>query len=369
MNLNATYENKKTEVIFGTSYSNYSGDHFGEIIWAEYASNSQIRDHYYDSDAEKNDLNIFAKLTHKLNEKWIIFTDIQGRFVDYETSGLTSDRYELNIDKNYNFFNPKAGITFKANNFNSFYLSYARANREPNRDDFKNGVNSAEKLNDFELGWRYKNTNVKINTNIYYMLYKDQLVLTGALDDVGSPIRATSGKSYRLGLEIDALLTVSNQLILQPNIALSSNKNQDFVSSWDGELQNLGKTNIAFSPEIIIGNALTYMPFKNSQISLLSKYVGEQYMSNIDTKSSKLDSYFVNDLSVSYEIKPQKIVKSIVLSALVNNIFNEKYISNGYYYTYDDTWSDPNKVTTLDGAGYYPQATRNFLVGATIKFK
>lgn len=368
VNLNATYTNSKTELIFGTSYSRYTGDHFGEIIWAEYASNSQIRDHYYDSDAKKNDVNIFAKLTHNLDDKWTLFTDLQGRFVNYETDGLTSDRIPLEIDKDYSFFNPKAGITFKANNNNSFYMSYARANREPNRDDFKNGIDASEKLNDFELGWRFKNDNIKVNTNIYYMLYKDQLVLTGALDDVGSPIRATSGKSYRLGLEIDALINVSNKFIIQPNIALSSNKNEDFVSSWDGELKDLGKTNIAFSPEVVIGNSLTYLPIKNMQITLLTKYVGEQYMSNVDTENSKLDSYFVNDLNISYEIKPKKILKSIILSALVNNIFDTKYISNGYYYTYDDTWSDPNKITTLDGAGYYPQAATNFLVGATLKF-
>ena len=368
VNANATYKNEAVEFIFGTSYSHYKGKHFGEIIWAEFASNSEIRDHYYDANTKKNDANIFGKLTYNLNDSWMLFTDLQGRFVKFDTNGLTSDRTPINVDENYSFFNPKAGLTFEANTSNSFYLSYAKANREPNRNDFENGIFTSEKLNDFELGWRFKNEAVKINSNVYYMFYKDQLVLTGAIDDTGSPIRATSGKSYRLGLEIDAQIKLTDKFYLQPNIAISSNKNVDFLSTWNGELVDLGNTAIAFSPNLIIGNASVFQPSTKMQFSLLSKFVGEQYMGNIDNANSKLDSYFVNDFNISYEIDPKKIVKSIVFNALVNNIFNTKYISNGYYYTYDDTWSVPNQTTTLDGAGYYPQATRNFLVGATLKF-
>jgi iron complex outermembrane receptor protein len=368
LNANATYKNSDLEFIFGTSLSNYKGNHFGEIIWAEFASNSEIRDHYYNSESKKNDANIFGKLTYNLNDSWTLFTDLQARFVNFETSGLTSDRYPINVDESYSFFNPKAGLTYKLSNNNSFYLSYAKANKEPNRNDFENGVNTSEKLNDFELGWRLNHQNVKINTNIYYMLYKDQLVLTGAIDDTGAPLRATSGKSYRLGLEIDASIKLSEKLMLQPNIAISSNKNVDFVTSWNGELVDLGDTDISFSPNLIAANAIIYQPSKRFQISLLSKFVGEQLMGNIDNSNSKLDSYFVNDFNASYEIKPNKIVKSIVLSALINNIFNAEYISNGYYYTYDDTWSVAGQTTTLDGTGYYPQATRNFLIGATLKF-
>lgn len=368
VNANATYINNELEFIFGTSYSDYKGDHFGEIIWAEFASNSEIRDRYYESNTKKNDANIFGKLTYKLNDNWTIFTDIQTRFVTIKTNGLTSDRAPINVDKKYTFFNPKAGLTFKINNQNSLYLSYAKANKEPNRNDFENGVLTSEKLNDFELGWRLNTTNFKMNTNVYYMLYKDQLVLTGAIDDTGAPIRATSGKSYRLGLEIDAQIKIVDKFSLQPNIAISSNKNVDFVTTWNGELTDLGNTDIAFSPNLIIGNALVYQPIKNMQVAFLSKYVGKQFMGNIDNKNSKLNSYFVNDLNVSFEILPTSIFKSITLSALVNNLFNTKYISNGYYYTYEDDWSVAGEITTLDGAGYYPQATRNFLVGATLKF-
>jgi len=303
-----------------------------------------------------------------LNDSWTLFADLQGRFVKFDTKGLTSERTPINIDENYSFFNPKAGLTFEANANSSFYLSYAKANREPNRTDFESGIYTSEKLNDFELGWRFKNETVMVNSNVYYMFYKDQLVLTGAIDDTGSPIRATSGKSYRLGLEIDAQIKLTEKFYVQPNIAISSNKNVDFLTTWNGELVDLGNTDIAFSPNLIAANAFVFQPNNKMQFSLLSKYVGEQYMGNIDNANSKLDNYFVNDLNFSYEINPKKIVKSIVLSALVNNIFNVEYISNGYYYTYDDNWSVPNQTTTLDGAGYYPQATRNILVGATLKF-
>ncbi len=270
--------------------------------------------------------------------------------------------------KNIHFFNPKAGLTWKTNDNNSYYLSYARANKEPNRNDFENGVTTSEKLNDFELGWRFNNGSFKVNSNIYYMLYKDQLVLTGAIDDTGAPLRATSGKSYRLGLEVDAFITLSDKLVLQPNIAISTNKNVDFITSWNGTLVDLGNTDISFSPNLIVGNAFVYQSGNGVQLSLLSKYVGEQFMGNIDNANSKLDSYFIHDLNLSYEIKPKSIIKSIVFNTLINNIFNTRYISNGYYYTYDDTWSVPGQTTTLDGAGYYPQATRNFLIGATLKF-
>jgi iron complex outermembrane receptor protein len=248
------------------------------------------------------------------------------------------------------------------------YFSYARANREPNRTDYENGDPKPETLNDFELGWRINKEKLNISSNLYYMRYKDQLVLTGELDDVGAPIRANVGDSYRLGLEIDANIFISRRFTIQPNLSLSTNKNLEINVSWDGELVNLGETNIAYSPNIVFGSSFNYLPIKNLQISLLSKYVGEQYMANLDNENSKLESYFVNDINVNYQIKFKKVLKSIVLNALINNIFNVEYVSNGYYYTYDDTWSVPGETITLDGASYYPQATRNFLIGATLLF-
>ncbi len=367
-NANANYTKDKFDVIFGSSYSHYDGDHFGEVIWAQYTGGSQIRDQYYSGNSKKNDFNIFAKATYNLNENWSFFGDLQERFVIYETSGLTSDRVPIDVDEKYSFFNPKFGLTYTIDSQHHLYTSYARANKEPNRNDFENGVSKPEVLNDFELGWRFNTGKIKISTNAYYMYYKDQLVLTGKIDDVGNPIRRTSGESYRFGLEIDANILISNQWSIIPNIALSSNKNKDFKASIDGDLVALGDTNISYSPNIIVGNIISYQPMHNFQINFLSKFVGAQYMGNIDSDASILDSYFVNDLNVSYEINDIPIFRSIVFNGLINNIFNKKYVSNGYFYTYDDTWTSPGETITIEGSGYYPQAEINFLLGFTLRF-
>mgnify|MGYP000675201696 CR=1 FL=1 len=373
-NFNTNYKTEKLNFITGISYSNYSGDHFGEVIWGEkLAANTSIRDRYYFSDAKKTDFSMFAKATFSINEKLSGYADIQGRFVSYQTKGNTSKIVPIDVDANFNFFNPKVGLTYKINEDNNLYTSFAVANREPNRNDFEGGVTTHETLIDLEFGWRLKKENIKLNTNIYYMNYKNQLVLTGALDDVGQPVRATSGNSYRFGLEIDADITLSDKFSIKPNAAFSSNKNKNFFITRNGikEPESLGNTDLSFSPNVIVGNMFIYQPLEKLQISFLSKYVGKQFMSNFSSTISNndvLDNYFTSDLNVVYEIKPTKIFKSIVFSALVNNIFNKEYVDRGYYYTYDDTWSVANQTTTVDGAGYYPQATRNFLAGVTLKF-
>ncbi|GAA4804231.1 TonB-dependent receptor [Litoribaculum gwangyangense] len=370
LNANVTYKKNMLEIISGLSISSYTGDHFGEVIWgSNLAPNTQIRDRYYNGDATKNDFSIFTKATFKLAKKITGFVDLQGRFVSYKTNGLDSDRNVFNTDADFDFFNPKLGFTYKPSLNNNFYASYAIANREPNRDDFQAGVTENETLNDIELGWRHNTEKVALSTNVYYMFYQNQLVLTGELDDVGSPLRATSGKSYRLGLEVDANIKFSSVFNLSTNVALSRNKNKDFTTSVDGVLVNLGNTNISFSPELVIGNALNFYPVERLQLSLLSKYVGEQYMGNTDNADSILESYFVSDFNINYEIKPKALFKSIVLSGLVNNIFNKEYVSNGYFGSFDfDDASSPTGTTTGYFAGYYPQATTNFLLGATLKF-
>jgi len=372
LNFNANYKDEKLNIISGVSYSNYTGDHFGEVIWgSNLSSGTSIQDRYYFSDAKKTDMSIFSKATYEINEKVTAYIDLQGRFVNYQTQGLTSERKPLDVDAQFNFFNPKAGFIYKIAAQNNVYLSYARANREANRNDFENGVSSPEILDDIELGWRYKNDRIQLNTNIYYMNYKNQLVLTGAIDDVGAPIRATSGKSFRLGLEIDADIKLNDLFSIKSNAAFSTNKNEDFTAPIDGSLLYLGNTPLSFSPNVIVGNMVMYQPSNNLQISFLSKYVGEQFMSNLNSSVSKLDvldSYFTSDLNFVYEIPTKKVFDAIIISGLINNIFNTEYVDRGYYYTYDDTWSSSDSVTTIDGAGYYPQATRNFLVGFTLKF-
>jgi len=365
---NLNYTNDQWEVSSGAFYSYYGGDHFGEVIWAQFTGNSDFGDRYYSGNGDKNEFTVFSKATHRINDQWSVFGDLQGRFVSYRTSGITSDKVPLEVGETYSFFNPKAGASFTISDKNQFYFSYGRASREPNRNDFEQGVFTPEKLDDYELGWRFNSEGIKVNSNFYYMDYQDQLVLTGALDDVGAPIRATSGNSYRLGLEIDAIVPVFKELVLRPNISFSKNKNKDFVTSRDGSLVNMGDTNISFSPSVVAGNMITYNPSESVQIALLSKYVGEQYMGNIDSEVSKLDAYFTNDLNISYTLENVLFMKEIVLSGLVNNLFNVEYVSNGYFFTYDDDFSNPPLITTIEGAGFYPQATLNFLVGATIKF-
>ena len=368
-NVNANYKDDNLNLIFGGSFSHYDGDHFGEIIWAEFASQSEIRDRYYDGNSLKNDLSFFAKANYRLNEKISLYGDLQTRNVSYKTYGNTSDLVDFEIDKTFSFFNPKAGITYDVNTDNSLYFSYARANREANRTDFENNSNiKPEQLNDFELGWRHNKNNFTFNANVYYMQYNQQLVLSGQLDDVGNPIRTNSGKSYRLGLELEAIIPVTPKLTLQPNATLSTNKNNETVISFDGVAQNLGETDISFSPSLVAANAIVFQPIKNLQMSWLSKFVGEQYMGNTEADRSKLDSFFTNDFNINYTLKTASIFDSIVFSGLVNNIFNVKYVSNGYYYTYDDDWSNPGSITTIEGAGFYPQATTNFLVGVTMNF-
>lgn len=367
-NANVNYKNEKIDFTGGAFYSYYSGDHFGEVIWARYASNSEIRDRYYEGNGEKSEFTVFSKATFRFNEKWSFFGDLQGRFLNYKTSGITSDLEPLNVNENYSFFNPKAGLTYKLNLSNQFYFSYGKAHREPSRNDYEQGIVTPEKLDDFEFGWRFASEKTKVSTNIFYMNYKDQLVLSGELNDVGAGLRTSSGKSYRLGLEVDAEIQLLKNLRTLPNIALSTNKNVDFFFPIDGELVNLGNTNISFSPSIVAGNMLEYSPTKKLQLGFLSKFVGEQYMGNIDSEASKLESYFIHDLNIVYTLDTLPWIKEVVFSALVSNIFNVKYISNGYFYTYDDDFSNPGTVTTVEGAGYYPQATINFLVGATVKF-
>ncbi|QED38257.1 TonB-dependent receptor [Antarcticibacterium arcticum] len=368
VNANVTYKNKELEVTSGAFYSHYTGDHFGEVIWARYASDSEIRDRYYFSDASKDEFTVFSKATYRFNDKWQVFGDLQGRFINYKTGGITSDIVPIDVDQNFSFFNPKAGISYQINPSNQLFAYYGKAHREPTRNDFEEGVNTPEKLNDYELGWRFSSEKIKLNTNIFYMDYEDQLVLSGELNDVGAPLRTTSGSSYRVGLEIDAEVLFGENLSIRPNLGLSSNKNRDFVATINGELVNLGSTNISFSPDVVISNMLLYQPVRNLQLGLLSKYVGEQYMGNIDSRASLLESYFVNDLNVFYELNNVPVFRSIVLTALVNNIFDVKYESNGYFFTYEDDFSQPGTVTTIEGAGYYPQAGINFLAGLTLKF-
>lgn len=363
------YENTNWDVTLGGGWNKYEGDHFGEVIYTRFARNNDPYEPYYFNQAEKTDFNLYAKANFAITEKLAGYGDLQIRTVNYKTSGVQDDQSQFNNEDNFSFFNPKAGLTYQLSLADQFYLSYARANREPSRNDYENGDPQPEELNDFELGWRHSSSNFQINSNLYFMDYQNQLVLTGGIDDEGAFVRENSGNSYRLGLEVDATVRISDKVTVRPNIAVSRNENVDFVSTFNGELVDYGNTEISFSPEIVAGNIINYMPVDGLELKLLSKYVGDQYMSNIEAENSELDSYFVNDFNVQYSWENPWIFREIVLTGLVNNIFGEEYVSNGYYYTFNVPNDDnPSGVQTLDGAGYYPQATTNFLLGLTLKF-
>ncbi|MEC8396970.1 MAG: TonB-dependent receptor, partial [Bacteroidota bacterium] len=251
---------------------------------------------------------------------------------------------------------------------NKFYISFARAHREPSRADFENGNPKPEELNDYELGWRFNREKASLLVNFYAMDYTNQLALTGALDDVGTPIRENVGKSSRLGIELEGTFALGNRWTWQPNVSFSRNRNQDFYFQRNGVLTALGDTHLSFSPAVVAGNIIAFQPSSNWKIALLTKYVGEQYMGNIDSETSKLEAYSMSDLNINYRILPKSLFKEINISMLLNNPLGTKYVSNGYFYTFDDDYSIPGIITTIEGAGYYPQAQFNFLAGISLRF-
>ncbi|MDG1191493.1 MAG: TonB-dependent receptor [Flavobacteriaceae bacterium] len=366
--LGLNYNTEGTSLNFGGLYSYYVGDHFGDLIWGQNLGEVLPNHRFYENQGIKKEGSFFAKATQTLSEGFTGFIDLQLRSIGYQVSGQIAGPASFSVDDNFVFFNPKAGLTYDVASGQKLYFSYAKAQREPNRTDYENGNPKPEKLDDFELGWRINTPKLQAQTNVYWMEYKDQLVLTGAIDAVGSPIRQNVGKSRRIGIELEFKINLNSNWLWQPNIALSSNQNLDFYFKRDGVLENLGKTQLAYSPNLVGGNAIMYVPSTRFQIGLLSKYVGKQYMGNIDSENSTLSAYFVNDLSAVYTWQPNKWIQEIQWSLLVNNIFNAQYESNGYFYTFDDTWSALGQVTTVEGAGYYPQAGINFLTGVMLRF-
>jgi iron complex outermembrane receptor protein len=366
--LGLNYNTEDTSLNFGGLYSYYVGDHFGDLIWGQNLGEVLPNHRFYENQGIKKEGSFFAKATQTLSEGFTGFIDLQLRSIGYQVSGQIAGPASFSVDDNFVFFNPKAGLTYEVASGQKLYFSYAKAQREPNRTDYENGNPKPEKLDDFELGWRINTPKLQAQTNVYWMEYKDQLVLTGAIDAVGSPIRQNVGKSRRIGIELEFKINLNSNWLWQPNIALSSNQNLDFYFKRDGVLENLGKTQLAYSPNLVGGNAIMYVPSTRFQIGLLSKYVGKQYMGNIDSENSTLSAYFVNDLSAVYTWQPNKWIQEIQWSLLVNNIFNAQYESNGYFYTFDDTWSAPGQVTTVEGAGYFPQAGINLLTGVMLRF-
>ena len=368
INYTLNYLKNNNNIIFGSTYSEYDGDHFGETIWSQNSGNIEFTDLFYNGNGLKKDFSNFIKSIYQISNDISIYADLQLRNIDYQTFGSTSNIDQLVVDKKYSFFNPKAGLNYDINQKNKIYFSLSKAHREPTRSDFENNINiQPEELIDYELGWKYNAEKFFFNSNLYYMGYKNQLVLTGALDDVGSPIRENSGKSYRTGIELESVYKATNKLNISANISFSENKNVDYKTNYNGVITDWGDTDISFSPNVISSAGIQFSASQDLTFTLLNKFVGNQYMSNTESNISRLSSYSTTDLNILYTIKNSAYFSEIIVTAMINNIFNKEYVSNGYYYTYDDTWSDPNLITTIEGTGYYPQAKRNFLLGLTFK--
>ena len=357
---------------FGGGYNKYLGDHFGEVIWAEFASNGDIRERWYDNTGIKTDFNIYGKGFYQFNEKFNAYVDVQYRNVSLAIDGTTDIRLAVNTDDTYNFFNPKLGFNLAIDKTNSAYASFAVGNKEPSRQDivdatFANSKPSPENLQDFELGFRHLARSTQFEANAYFMNYNDQLVLTGAINNVGEGIRVNVEESYRTGLELQIAQQFGSKFLLSLNATFSSNKIKNFtetIPSFDGEtpneVNNYEDTDIAFSPNIIAGGSLRFTPTDGLELALLPKYVGHQFLDNTSNNNRSLDAFFVNDLRINYSLKP-KGFKNMTLSLLLNNLFNTEYESNGYTYSYLYF----GKITENF---VYPQAGTNFLAALKVRF-
>ncbi len=360
------HRGKKTQTTFGGAITSYSGDHFGELIWASNGMPSPTH-RWYDNDAVKNDFNIYLKEQVQLNPAWDIFGDLQFRNVTYRISGFR-DNPSLSVDNNFNFFNPKLGISYHHKNWKG-YFSYGHAGKEPNRDDFEAGAQrqpKAEKLHDFEAGIEQSGSTCSWSATLYYMHYSNQLVLTGLINDVGAYTRTNIPKSYRTGIELQATAKFSSWMNATANMAFSRNKVLDFteyIDDYDNggqKINQFGKTDIAFSPNIVGGSSLNFIPAANTEISILSKHVGKQYLDNTQNENRMLDEFSVHDLRLMHTLK-FRWLKEISLIGQVNNLLNKKYEPNGYTYSY--IWGGE----TVTENYYFPMAGRNFMIAVNVK--
>ena len=372
--------NKKTEDFnanIGGSLNKYNGLHYGEYLWYDQINSTvnqyDFKEKFYDDFGDKGEFNIYAKIDYYITDKLTLYGDLQFRNIKYDAgisanstlTGYIEDGFE-NLDKSFNFFNPKFGLFYNLNDNNNLFFSFARAHREPTRTDYANGNPNEEKLDDFELGWKLNSNNLALSLNAFYMIYEDQLVLTGQRDINGYEIRRNIGESYRVGIEFDSSIKLNNKLNIETNFSLSENKNKDFYSTFDGNLKNFGNTDLAYSPNLILNNILNFNPNKKVLISLRSKYVSEQFFAQTNSPISKLESFFINDINFVHDIDLPNISDDIKFKVLVNNLFDYKYSAYGGYYSYDIQEDD--QIKTYEGTYYYPQSGINILVGLDVKF-
>lgn len=352
---NVQYQGEKSNWTLGGAFHHYGkARHFGEIIWSQYAGSIPPDYTYYDGHSDKGDGNLFLKWNYRINDRLNSFVDVQYRYVNYTTVGVRDDQSSYSVDDQFNFFNPKAGLSYRLSEKNVLYTSFAVANREPNRTDYLENTTrpKPERLHNLELGLRRNTKLYAFEVNYYLMNYTDQLVQTGAIDATGNPIRENVGSSYRTGLEFSGGIRLSDRWNWNANVTWSINQNNNYLLFENG-LPVTRNTTIILSPGIIGGSQLSWKPIATAEIVWLSKYVGSQYLDNEQNDNVKLSDYWVNDLRMSYTWSPGG-VKSIVWSLLLNNVLDTKYSSNGYGY---------------GGTPYFfPQAGRNYMAMMTVRF-
>ncbi|MBL0056455.1 MAG: TonB-dependent receptor plug domain-containing protein [Chitinophagaceae bacterium] len=362
------YQHPKTQLVFGGGYNGYDAIHYGEVTWAAVAPAVPAHYHWYDLTAYKNDLSVYGKWTQQITPAIQAFADLQFRNVRYRINGFRNNP-TLRLNNHYAFFNPKLGVTVTHNGWQA-YLSWAMANKEPNRDDFEAGTGQqpgAETLHDLEWGLERNGKTFSAGINFYYMRYRDQLILTGKINDVGAYTRTNIPNSYRAGIELQGQLNITSWFNFSGNMTFSENKIRNFTEYLD-DYDNGGqqsvfyqKTTISFSPSLIGGASLNFIPVKNALISLIGKYVGCQFLDNTGNKARSLDPFYVQDLRLSYGISGKRIKKAELIGQL-NNIFNRKYEPNGYSFSYIYGGS-----TTTENF-YYPMAGFNVMVGLNVGF-
>ncbi|MEA3451233.1 MAG: TonB-dependent receptor, partial [Bacteroidota bacterium] len=378
INYNLLYKKNNIDLIFGGGWNKYIGYHFGNIIWMQYAGNTAIDHEFYNNLGTKTDFNTFLKADYSIADKLFVYADLQYRIISYNIKGIDDDLSDITQEYSFPFFNPKFGVLFMISKSQKLFASVAHANREPKRSDFidapEDKIPTPEKLYDFEFGYKLSKQNMLFEANMFYMNYKDQLILTGQINDVGAPIVTNTPESYRRGIELVFGTEILHFINWNANIALSQNKIVDFVEyvdNWDYwadtennslQIENeIGLTHISFSPSIVASNLLSFRVTDFLDIDFISKYVGRQYIDNSSNIDRSLNPYFVNDLSIRTSFKT-KYIEKINLSFRINNIINEKYETNAwiYSYYYDDKRNMMN--------GYFPQATRNYLINLSLYF-
>ncbi len=373
-----TWGNDDLTLISGGGVNRYDGLHFGRVIWARYLGENDYGHQWYEGTGVKTDWNIYGKSYYGLNDQLTIFADMQVRGVSHDISGTDANNRDVTQQHAYLFFNPKAGLNYTPAPGHRAFVSYARANREPNRNNYTDAppgqTPTAETLNDYEAGYSFDRPNLHTGVTIYFMDYTDQLVLTGQINEVGYPVMTNVEESYRAGVEIEASLNISDKVLLGGNLALSRNRINDFVNyidNWDywSDPGNepyqygmeIGNSTLAYSPSVVTAARIQYNVLENVYFEWLSKYVGRQFIDNTGTMQYSIDPYFVNDLRASWTLATSA-GSEFIFSLLVANILDEKYETNAWLYRYVEGGTE----TYMDG--YYPQAGRHIMFSLGMKF-